>query len=246
MEYMSQANFSFTRISGNKKTGYIPTTMSSVSTCPNSCPFKKDKICYPFYSPLGFMWEALDTNGRWNNSKRRIIKPIKWNELLKNIKKLPKGQLWRHNVAGDLPGHGDRIDVKKLAELISAAKNTKGFTYKHKPIGYNGFKLVNAQAIYASNQSGFTINLSANTLVEADSFYDFGIGPVVSVLQTDSPLKVKTPKGRKVIVCPAEYKEDVQCETCKLCAKKDRKVIIGFRAHGTKKRSVNRKLNELL
>lgn len=46
---------------------------------------------------------------------------------------------------------------------------------------------------------------------------------------------IATPKGRKVVVCPATHRDDVSCKTCGLCAVRDRKVIVGFPAHGVHK-----------
>ena len=36
----------FTRISRNRKTGFIPVTTSEENTCPSSCPLKEKNICY--------------------------------------------------------------------------------------------------------------------------------------------------------------------------------------------------------
>jgi len=239
----------FTRISKNAKTGPIPTTLTEQKSCPNACPWKAGKMCYPYFSPLGFMWEALDTGGYYPGRSKRCSIPISWNELCNKIMKLPKGQLWRHNTAGDLPGEGDTIDVRKLDALVQANKGRRGFTYTHKPVGYSGQSLINARAIYAANRQGFCINLSADSLSEADELVDLQIAPVVVVVPSDSPRRMRTPKGHKVIACPAEIKDEdgkpqIQCDRCQLCYK-DRKVIVAFRAHGTRKNKVNHKLRVL-
>jgi polyferredoxin len=52
----------------------------------------------------------------------------------------------------------------------------------------------------------------------------------------DTPEKTETPEGRTIIVCPAQTREDITCATCGLCARADRRVIIGFRAHGSRAR----------
>lgn len=239
----------FIRVSGNAKTGPIPTTMTEQKSCPDACPFKADKLCYPYFSPLGFMWEALDNGGFYPGVKQRSSTPIPWDELCKQVRKLPKGQLWRHNTAGDLPGEGDVIDIPKLSALVNANKGKNGFTYTHKPVGYRGQALVNARAIYAANRQGFRINLSADSLAEADELADLNIAPVVVVIPSDAPRRLLTPKGRHVIGCPAEQKDEdgnplIQCERCGICAK-ERKAIIGFHAHGRKKSEVNRRLKVL-
>ena len=249
----------------NVKTGAIPTSMTEQSSCPESCPLKKDKICYPFFSPLGFQWEALNNNGYSPNGHKQIT-PITWEVFCDNISRLPKHQIWRHNTAGDLPGIGDLIDLQAFQKLIDANNKSKarGFTYTHKPVlpSQKPFvpawlARVNAQAIFASNKSGFVVNLSADSLKEADDLVDLGIAPVVVVVDTNAPKKMRTPKGRHVIVCPAEMPKQkrrtkaemntpkpkvlptIQCNQCELCWKKDRRAIIGFKSHGTRRNKVN-------
>jgi hypothetical protein len=232
---------SFTLVSGNRKTGPIPNSVTHSKTCPDSCSFKSGNVCYPHFSPLGFLWKSLETNGL--TSSGRQYKVLKWEEFCNKVDDLPKRTLWRHNTAGDLPGENEEIDVKAFAKLVDANRGKKGFTYTHKPVGYEGVGLVNASAIYAANKSGFTVNLSADSLRQADYLSSLNIAPVVVVLPTDSPKQLKTPEGRHVIVCPAEY-ANVQCNTCKLCTK-DRKAIVGFRAHGRRQKEVNRRLKVL-
>jgi len=241
---------SFTRVASNRKTGPIPNTLTEQRSCPDACPFKKDQLCYPFYTPLGFMWEALDHGGFHPGAPdKRRVRPLQWEQLCDEISRLPKHQLWRHNTAGDLPGEGDVIDIPLFDQLVKANARSKahGFTYTHKPVGYSGQRLVNAQAIYAANKAGFRVNLSADNLEEADELADMGIGPVVVVIPSDSPSKQRTPKGRHVVACPAEEKDElgrpkIQCDRCQLCYK-DRKAIVGFHAHGKRYRRVDKMLN---
>ena len=35
-------------------------------------------------------------------------------------------------------------------------------------------------------------------------------------------------------VCPATYRDDISCATCGLCQRANRKVIVGFPAHGSR------------
>jgi len=59
-------------------------------------------------------------------------------------------------------------------------------------------------------------------------------------LPIDQTTNTRTAKGIPVVVCPATYKDDVSCKDCMLCEKRDRKVIVGFPAHGTAKKKANR------
>jgi hypothetical protein len=79
--------------------------------------------------------------------------------------------------------------------------------------------------------------LSANDLRHADLWAGLGIGPVVTVLPADTArpgLKLTTPQGRRVTVCPATYRDDITCKSCGLCAIATRETIVGFPAHGVK------------
>ena len=216
--------YQFTLKSRNVKTGPIPTTMTSADTCPDACPLKA-KGCYAGHGHVAIHWRKLSNpaNG------------ITLQALCDSVAALPEGTLWRHDVAGDLPGQGDAIDKADMLALISANEGKRGFTYTHKPphIGANG------DLIRYANQKGFTVNLSANTLAHADKLAALDIGPVVVVQDAPEGTRADTvtPEGRKVATCPATYRDDVTCKTCGLCAARDRKVIVGFPAHGAAKRA---------
>jgi hypothetical protein len=55
------SNYHFTRKSQNRKTGPIPTTVTSADTCPDACPLKA-KGCYAKGGPLAMHWRALLRN----------------------------------------------------------------------------------------------------------------------------------------------------------------------------------------
>jgi len=148
------------------------------------------------------------------------------------IEELPEGTLWRHNQAGDLPGTDGNIDRRALADIVIANLNKRGFTYTHKPMNKS-----NAQAVKCANKLGFTVNLSADTVAQADEYAAMGIAPVVLTVPEDTRANFTTPAGNKVVICPAETK-GVTCADCKLCAWSGRKAIIAFPAHGSKKKAV--------
>jgi len=173
-------------------------------------------------------------------SSGNMIKSLTWSAFCDMVAAFPKGTLWRHNQAGDLPGQGDAIDTQALAALVRANRGRRGFTYSHKPInGPHG--RANAKAIKAANSKGFTVNLSADNLREADTLAAAGLGPVVVVLPdtVQGRADITTPQGRRVAVCPATYLDPVSCATCQLCQRQDRKVIVGFPAHGASKRKAS-------
>lgn len=227
MKQTLQINAHFTRKSSNSKTGAIPVTVSSKNTCPSSCPLKDGNGCYAGVGPMSWHWDKVSDGRRGAG----------WTDLCSAIQSLPLGTLWRHNTAGDLPHNDQHIDSRLLTELIHANKGKKGFTYTHHDMLIGN----NAQLIESANKLGFTVNLSANNLVHADALVSMDIGPVVTVLPSDQIKNTVTPGGRRVVVCPAAIDETdkITCKTCKLCAVRDRKTIIGFPAHGAQTKKVN-------
>lgn len=208
------------RLTGNRKVGPIPVTRSPRANCPDSCAYKGNG-CYAENAPLVWAWadDKLD-----------------FDAMLKGIRTLAKGQLWRHNEAGDLPGVSPfHIHPGAIDELILANKGKRGFTYTH----YNFMDSHNRQQILKANHGGFTINVSADNVEQADLYMNGG-APVVVVLPLGTPNVSYTPAGNKIVACPAEKSERVTCARCALCQKADRDYIIGFRAHGTRKKLVSR------
>jgi hypothetical protein len=110
---------SLTRISHNAKTGPIPVSTTESKTCPPLC--GQYDTCYGKYGPLGIHWGLVDRGERG----------VDWSEFCEQVRRLPKGQLWRHNQAGDLPGDGTYIDSDALRALVEANRGKRGFTYTH-------------------------------------------------------------------------------------------------------------------
>jgi hypothetical protein len=214
-------NYSLTAVSSNSKTGPIPTTVSNRGTCPDSCPLKSNG-CYADSYYTSMHWNKVTSGERGTD----------WNGFIQSIKALPKRILWRHNVSGDLVGANNEINANALKELVKANANKHGFTYTHYPMLSDN----NIQAVKHANANGFTINLSANDLNQADDYKALNIGPVVVIVSEDTDKVSYTPKGNKVVVCPAQTNDKTTCSSCTLCQKVDRDYIIGFRIHGTYKK----------
>ena len=89
-----------------------------------------------------------------------------------------------------------------------------------------------------SNRQGFTVNASTESLDRADHAMSLGL-PAVTVVRNDKPVPKRSPAGNRVVVCPAQTREDVACADCQLCSKADRGCIVAFLAHGNAKRTVN-------
>lgn len=224
----------WTAKSSNTKTGPIPVSTTESSTCSPSCPLINGD-CYAMNGGISWMWKKLDNAGANATFKSGVatLHSIDWQGLVANVAALPVNQLWRHNQAGDLPHNDGTIDADAVAELAAANSGRRGFTYTHHDVELNEF---NRAAIRDAVANGFTINLSANNLEHADKLADLAIAPVVTLLPAtvSGNQKIETPDGRRVVVCPATYRDDVNCKSCGLC-QKTRDVIVGFPAHGARK-----------
>lgn len=213
-------NIQFIEKSANQKIGAIPASVSSRDTCPPSCPLIGDGGCY---AEAGF-----HTRLNWNKVTSGE-RGMTWDQFIIKIFDLPIGTLWRHNVAGDLPGRDDKIDAEKLRGLTMANAGKRGFTYTHYPDTEE-----NLEAIRHANEHGFTVNLSANSVSHALELSRHGL-PVAAIVPIDHGNETRTIKGKKFITCPATYREDVTCASCKLCSVRGRDSVICFPAHGTRK-----------
>lgn len=217
-----------TRISSNAKTGPIPVSTTDSSTCPPTC--EQYETCYAKFGPLLMHWDRVDAGDRGTD----------WDSFCDEIKRLPHRQLWRHNQAGDLPGDGVKIDSAALYALVCANVGKRGFTYTHYPLeGTHNLSLMEA-----ATAAGFTVNVSCDSLTDSDRVSNITDLPQAVVLPSTTTEKVLyTAGGRKVVVCPATYREDVNCANCAICydARKDR-AVIGFPAHGSKKKTIDIRL----
>ena len=197
--------------SHNRKLGPIPVSRTARGSCPESCSFK-NAGCFAEVSYSRIHWERVEKTG------------MSWDAFCHAVSKLKKGQLWRHNEAGDLPGKGEAIDPIALSKLVVANKGKRGFTFSHKPVLTTKaisprsrsipshqeralWIVSNRRAIARAVRAGFAINLSADSIAQADELAALGIAPapVAVVVPRDAPSHAtKTPAGRQVVVCPNE------------------------------------------
>lgn len=209
--------------SANAKTGPIPVSTSGDETCADDCAMRDE--CYAATGPLALHWAKVSRGERGTD----------WPTFVGAVGALPDDQLWRHNQAGDLPQRDGTTDAAKLGQLVAANTGKRGFTYSH----HRDAASINW--IRHANAWGFTVNLSANDLADADALADHAAGPVVVVLPSTQTRNTVTPKGRPVVICPATQRDDVSCATCQLC-QRQRTAIVGFPAHGTRRRIINIRL----
>jgi hypothetical protein len=213
--------------SGNIKTGEIFVLSTSSNSCPTTCAFYE--ACY-----------AASGNSRmhWQYTDRQLAQGADW--ALAMIRQFKKGELWRLNETGDLPHDNGTIDAEFVAKLANAQKGMRGFTYTHHVLSPE-----NIATLQSAKRDGFTVNVSCETMAQADRALALGL-PAVIVLPRGKVAKgATTPGGNPIRQCPATLEGSaIQCETCGICQRPDRKTIVGFPAHGASAKSVEAALTK--
>jgi len=206
------------------KLGGIAATTTSRSTCPDNCSLKKNG-CYGDQHPMRFHWDKVSSGARGTGI----------DEHCDQLQSLDDEALWRAFQVGDCPGDGTLINAEDFTKIVAANEGRKGFGFSH----YSPLIEHNADLFAMATVMGFTLNLSAETLEQADAYYDLGIAPVVTLLPINQTKPLKTPKGRHVIVCPATQ-GDMDCNRCRICQSAGREAIVGFPGHGSGKKKVEK------
>lgn len=131
------------------------------------------------------------------------------------------------------------IDHRALNELVRANVGKRGFTYTHYPLTPE-----NVHIIERAVEAGFAVNISCDSLMVSDLVSQITSAPQAVVLpSTEKRHALETPMGKKVVVCPATYRDDMNCARCGVCADTSlQRAVIGFPAHGAKKRVIDLKL----
>lgn len=212
--------FHFIRVSQNRKLGRIPATSSSKNTCPKTCPFARDNGggCYGDGGPIAIHWAALSRGDRGGS----------FGELCQQVRRLPAGQLWRHNTVGDLGDPNTAAGRDQLQQLTAANRGRRGFTYTHHQRGAAA-----VQAMRAATANGFTVNASCHGEQEADAAVAHGLRAVMVAPKAEQRIAWDTAGGNRAVLCPATRRSDVTCETCGLCNARPSNVIVVFPAHGS-------------
>ena len=219
-----------TEVSKARKLGPMAASITSANSCPSACPLKDGGGCYAELGPLSWIWREVTAGTRKG--------VLEWDEFIEKLGDLQRNRKFRHNMAGDLPGDGEILDREKCLQLAEAAAHLRTYTYTHYPASEENLEVLKEMV-----NKRFGVNLSANNLKEADEVYGKGV-PVVVLLPAGQKENMKTPEGRDVVVCP-HYTRGVVCCDCMLCAVTDRKVIVGFPAHGVRKAKVTKIANNI-
>ena len=216
-------------------------TTSSKASCPQGCEHHPDNGGYCYAKEgwhLNMHWDKVTSGDRGTD----------FESFLKEVEDFQADEPWRHNQAGDLLGYdhdpANTIDSEALGKLARANRGKRGFTYTHKEIEPSKYvdtptAKASLEAITKANRDGFTINLSANGIKQADRYYKTGNPVAVTVPEKVNgelyPEKTTTPEGNKMVVCPVQTGKANNCAECMLCQRGKRKIIVAFRVHGSGK-----------
>ena len=214
--------FKYIHESSNRKLGPIPAVYSDRITCPDACPLK-GRGCYGEHGAVSIHWRNVS---------------LSFGQLVEKLNWIPENKLWRYAVVGDLPGENGAIDHAKVKTLANVNGSSRGFTYTHKPLTHSNKNIIN----WVNEHTRFTINLSADSLKDADRKSSLGIAPVTVTVPSTQKLDMRTPGGIKVSICPATYNKNISCSNCRVCWYKNRDFVVGFPAHGTRKRMIDERL----
>ena len=207
---------------GTDKTGHMLTTTTDKASCPPACPLMGNG-CYAENFWQGIAWSKLGTEAR---------RGVGIDSVVAAIKELPRNAVWRHNIAGDLPGEGDDIHAPSLRKIVKANKGKRGFTYTHKPLNAH-----NLACISEANVSGFCVNVSADNMRDMDDILRHTDLPVAVLIPDDAEKVSFSPDGHKIVAC-LEQTRGIKCDKCQLCTDPLRSYAIGFYSHGARKKRV--------
>ena len=224
--------------SSNAKTGDVIQSYSSRVTCPTSCKFQKNG-CYADGYHTARQWDRCDNpeDARYIINGEHLTIGLKA-AVFDKLRKDPTRNkiMFRHNIAGDIAIEGtSTIDVNRVDTIAKAIADTneavgnvlQGYTYTHCTIDTNASNIIHDAA-----SKGFLINASCETVEEVKHAKNLGINTVIASVDPKETVRELKAMGMHGVQCPAQTKDDMNCNRCQLCAK-NRKAVIIFGVHGT-------------
>jgi hypothetical protein len=204
-----------TPISSNRKTGRIAVTGRARHTCPLTCTFNPLNVegvggCY--------------TVGRIDAHYARAARDYTYEEAVAALRLALSDRL-RDRVDGDVLTDGD-IDLEYLEELTDAAVEA-GMLWI---FGYSHVETL----VPSDIPSRYVMNVSCETEDQVQDAIDRGFNAVIASHQY---LHGDTIAGRKIVQCPAERVDSINCGNCggsagPICGRKDRETVVLFSLHG--------------
>ncbi len=192
--------------SSNAKTGPLATTYREQSSCPTTCPLMGNG-CYATGRIFGI-------SRKFGSEDTVAVRAL--------VTTLKSGQGLRLNVSGDfldVNGEPDRDYIDAVNHVATERPDVKIIAYTH------------AWRILSPSDFVFGVNASCESAAEVAEARAAGWGTVM----VNGPVGEQI-AGTRVVRCPAEYRDEVTCASCMLCAKTPSiPTTVSFTAHGAGK-----------
>jgi hypothetical protein len=205
-----------TPISSNKKTGPIATSGRARHTCPLSCtfnPLNDEGVggCY--------------TVGRIDAMYERYSRDYTHADAVALLKHA-KSDRFRDRVDGDVYRQNRYVDRAYLVGVTKAAL-AAGMRWI---FGYSHVTKLKRSDV----PDGYVMNISCETEEQVQDAIDRGFPAVIA---THQYLHGDIVAGRKIVQCPAERVESINCGNCggsagPICGRADRETVVLFSLHG--------------
>lgn len=204
------------RDSSNKKLGdNVRATYRKVGqTCPQECNLLNNGC----YAQKGLVALHSGKKSEYSESDGEIL--YKW------LKEMPDNKKIRHHVSGDFL-HDNEIDHEYIDYMIKGHKerpDLDGWSYTH------AWQRDEMDPLKLNDEDNLCVNASADSLDDAIEAKQQG-WPVTVVVPEDTEEAYLEYEGERVVVCPAQRKEEVSCSDCMMCANSDRESIVAFKKH---------------
>jgi hypothetical protein len=209
--------------SKNAKIGDVSTTLAGTVSCVD-CTFRGNG-CYAETGMVGIHVRRLNDKVR-----ARKASPVRQAEHeARGIDALKaRGQGLRIHTSGDCPTAEAARIVSDAADRFMARGGGKAWSYTH------AWRRMSRKA-----WGGVSVLASVETLADARRAMKRGWA-VARVVPQFSGDKAWTEDGIRWIPCPAQTRDNVTCDSCRLCWSDDKLRAIGagvaFEAHGSSKR----------
>lgn len=221
----------------NQKTGPVSVTHVAQDACPSSCPFIKSG-CYAEQGIQGMHTRRLNRAAR---RARELGAELDRRDLAREearaiLSRLSGKRDLRLHVVGDCATPSAAEVIGRAVDAYRAKYGRRVWTYTHA-----------WRDVPRAAWRGTSVLASVESIGAAKDALAAGYAPalVVSKFGTD---KATVIDGVRVIPCPAQTQQDVQCVDCRLCwdadALQNRGACIAFEAHGSGAKGIREALGE--
>jgi hypothetical protein len=207
--------------SGNAKIGDVSTTYQPTTHCVD-CPLKEAKACYAMHGSAGIHTRRVNRAAAESHASplRTAKQEATGIDALK-----AQGQGLRIHTSGDCPTNETASVVSNAAERFMARGGGKAWTYTHA-----------WRRVRRASWGGVSVLASVESTKDAKRAARRGYAVARVVAKFDGP-KAWTEDGMRWIPCPAQTRDDVTCDSCRLCWDDSKLRGIGagiaFEAHGS-------------